>query len=80
MMCTTVLYGGVCHRTSTSHRSGNKMKEKKKTTTALELSGYSSPDIVDLYTSLDNIWLSDDSASGSCDNSIIIVRHASHEQ
>ena len=29
MMCTTVLHGGVCHRTSTSHKSGNKMKEKK---------------------------------------------------
>ena len=27
---TTVLYGGVCHRTSTPHKSGNKMKEKKK--------------------------------------------------
>ena len=31
MMCTTVLHGGVCHRTSTTHKSGNKMKEKKKT-------------------------------------------------
>ena len=30
MMCTTVLYGGVCHRTSIPHKSGNKMKEKKK--------------------------------------------------
>ena len=30
MMCTTVLHGGVCHRTSTPHISGNKMKEKKK--------------------------------------------------
>ena len=30
MMCTTVLHGGVCHRTSTPHKSGNKMKEKKK--------------------------------------------------
>ena len=29
MMCTTVLHGGVCHRTSTPHKSGNKMKEKK---------------------------------------------------
>ena len=29
MMCTTVLHGGVCQRTSTSHKSGNKMKEKK---------------------------------------------------
>ena len=28
MMCTTVLHGGVCHRTSTPHKSGNKMKEK----------------------------------------------------
>ena len=32
MMCTTVLHGGVCHRTSTPHKSGNKMKEKKKQT------------------------------------------------
>ena len=30
MMCTTVLHGGVCHRTSTPHKSGIKMKEKKK--------------------------------------------------
>ena len=30
MMCTTVLHGGVCHRTSTPHKSGNNMKEKKK--------------------------------------------------
>ena len=29
MMCTTVLHGGVCHRTSTPQKSGNKMKEKK---------------------------------------------------
>ena len=29
-MCTTVLRGGVCHRTSTPHKSGIKMKEKKK--------------------------------------------------
>ena len=26
----TVLHGGVWHRTSTPHQSGNKMKEKKK--------------------------------------------------
>ena len=25
-----MLHGGVCHRTSTPHKSGNKMKEKKK--------------------------------------------------
>ena len=31
IMCTTVLHGGVSHRTSTPHKSGNKMKEKKKT-------------------------------------------------
>ena len=31
MMCTTVLHGGVWHRTSTPHKSGNTMKEKKKT-------------------------------------------------
>ena len=30
MMCTTVLDGGVCHRTSTPHKSGNTMKEKKR--------------------------------------------------
>ena len=30
MMCMTELHGGVCHRTSTPHKSGNKMKEKKK--------------------------------------------------
>ena len=29
-MCTTVLHGGVCRRTSTPHKSENKMKEKKK--------------------------------------------------
>ena len=28
--CTTVLLGGICHRTSTPHIGGNKMKEKKK--------------------------------------------------
>ena len=30
MKCTTVLHGGVCQRTSTPHKCGNKMKEKKK--------------------------------------------------
>ena len=30
MMCTTVLHAGVCNRTSTPHKSGNKVKEKKK--------------------------------------------------
>ena len=30
MMCMTELHEGVCHRTSTPHKSGNKMKEKKK--------------------------------------------------
>ena len=30
MMCTTVLHGGVFHRTSTPHKSVNKMKEKRK--------------------------------------------------
>ena len=30
MKCMTVLNGGECHRTSTPHKSGNKMKEKKK--------------------------------------------------
>ena len=28
-MCTTMLHGGVFHRTSTQHKSRNKMKEKK---------------------------------------------------
>ena len=32
MMCTIVLHGGVCHRTSTPRKSGNKMKEEKKKT------------------------------------------------
>ena len=32
MTCTTVLHGGICNRTSTPHKSGNKMKEKKKIT------------------------------------------------
>ena len=30
MMCMTVLHGGICHRTSTTHQSGNKVKENKK--------------------------------------------------
>ena len=30
MMCTTVLHGGVCHRTSTPNKSGNTMKKKKR--------------------------------------------------
>ena len=30
MMCTTVLHGGVCHCTSTPHKSGNNMKKKKE--------------------------------------------------
>ena len=33
MMCMTELHGGVCHRTSTPHKSGNKMKEKKEEVT-----------------------------------------------
>ena len=28
--CTTVLLGGVCHRTSPTHKCGSKMKRKKK--------------------------------------------------
>ena len=28
--CTTVLHGGIYHRTSTPHIGANKMKEKKK--------------------------------------------------
>ena len=30
MKCTTVLHGGVCPRTLTPHKSGNKLKRKKK--------------------------------------------------
>ena len=30
MMCTTVLHGGVCNRTSTPHKRGNKVKENNK--------------------------------------------------
>ena len=30
MKCTTELHGGVRHRTSTPHKSGNKMKNNKK--------------------------------------------------
>ena len=29
MMCSTVLHGGVCHRTLTPNKSGNKMEKKK---------------------------------------------------
>ena len=36
MTCTTVLPGGVCHRTSTQHKSGNKTKEKKKKKKVIE--------------------------------------------
>ena len=32
MKCTTVLHGGVYRQTSTPHKSGNKMKRKKKMT------------------------------------------------
>ena len=35
-MCMTgELHGGVCHRTSTPHKSGNKMKQKKKNNVGL---------------------------------------------
>ena len=37
MMCMTELHGGVCHRTSTPHKSGNKMKEKKQIYTINEI-------------------------------------------
>ena len=37
--CTTVLLGGICHRTSTPHICGNKMKEKKKLPEQLMESG-----------------------------------------
>ena len=30
MMCTTMLHGRICYRTSTAHKIGNKMKEGKK--------------------------------------------------
>ena len=29
MKCTTELHGGACHRTSTPHKSKNKMQKKK---------------------------------------------------
>ena len=38
--CTTVLHGGVCHRTSTSDKRGNTMKEKMTTVSDL-ISGLS---------------------------------------
>ena len=31
MKSTAVLHGGVCHRTSSPHKSGNKMERKTKT-------------------------------------------------
>ena len=37
--CTTVLHGGIYHRTSTPHIGGNKMKEKKKLPEQLMESG-----------------------------------------
>ena len=39
MMYTTVLHGGVCHHTSTPHKSGIKMKEKKKNGGDLRVDG-----------------------------------------
>ena len=30
--CTTLVHGGVCHRASTTHKRGNKMKKKKEKT------------------------------------------------
>ena len=43
MMCTTMLHGGVCHRTSTPHKSGNKMKEKKNLVITTFPSSFSRP-------------------------------------
>ena len=40
MMCMTELHGGVCHRTSTPHKSGNKMKKKKKNENMEDGSGW----------------------------------------
>ena len=37
MECTTVLHGGVCHRTSTPNKSGNKMKKKKMILEIIEI-------------------------------------------
>ena len=42
MMCMTELHGGVCHRTSPPHKSGNKMKEKKKIILFVDQSRWSS--------------------------------------
>ena len=41
MMCMTVLHGGVCHRTSTRHKSGIKMKDKKKKNVLTKLMSWS---------------------------------------
>ena len=40
MMCMTELHGGVCHSTSIPHKSGNKMKEKKKVTYVIRVIRY----------------------------------------
>ena len=37
-MCTAVLHGGVCHSTSTPHKSGNNMKRRKKKKTNIDKS------------------------------------------
>ena len=40
MKCKTELHGGVYHQTSTSQKSGNKMKRKKTNDTSSETSNY----------------------------------------
>ena len=50
MMCTTVLHEGVCHRTSTPHKSGNKEKKKR-----LQIPG-SGPDKCNIIKEDKGIW------------------------
>ena len=38
--CTTVLHGGVCHRTSMPHKCGNKTKRKKTKAYVVFSAGY----------------------------------------
>ena len=45
-MCTTMLHGGVCYRTSTPHKIGNKMKEGEKQKKKMKHSIMSMPNVV----------------------------------
>ena len=55
MMCTTVLHGGACHRTSTPHKSENKMKEKNKVGVNFVVSYYL-PQIIVAYHEYQSQW------------------------